>query len=363
MPKLLIMASEFPPGPGGIGTHAYQLSLHLAKLGWNVEVLSAQEHAAPHQIAAFNAQLPITLHSVQGTGVRKAVGYLDCLHKLSPDLMLASGLRPLWYASMQSRIPYIAMLHGRELRFGGMLQQPITRRALQRAACVVPVSKYTNQQMIKMGITPRRMQVIPNGGDAARFTPADCQSPRPTLLTVGSVSQRKGQDIVIRALPRILEALPDAVYQIAGAPFGAEELASLAHQAGVWDHVDLLGIVPPEQLVDLYRCCDVFIMTSRHTRDDFEGYGIAVIEAALCGKPAIVSAGSGLEEAVIDGITGIVVPQDSPDAAAQAVITLLSNSQMKRQMGQAAYQCAITEQSWDVRAAEYHELLCSLVNT
>ena len=74
------------------------------------------------------------------------------------------------------------------------------------------------------------------------------------------------------------------------------------------------------------NACDLFVMTSRNTADgDFEGYGIAVIEAALCGKPAVVSAGSGLGEAIVAGETGVLVREDDPPDTARAIAELLAD--------------------------------------
>jgi phosphatidylinositol alpha-1,6-mannosyltransferase len=103
-------------------------------------------------------------------------------------------------------------------------------------------------------------------------------------------------------------------------------------------------------------------MTSRHTPGgDFEGYGIAVVEAALCGKPAVVSDNSGLAEAVSPGKTGLVVPQDSPGAVAEAVTNLLLDDRQRLTMGQAARARALSEQTWQRRAEQYHHLLADLV--
>ncbi len=71
---------------------------------------------------------------------------------------------------------------------------------------------------------------------------------------------------------------------------------------------------------------DVFVMTSRHANDgDFEGYGIAVIEAALCGTPAVVSDNAGLVEAISPGTTGLTVPPDDPAATSNAILSLLGD--------------------------------------
>jgi phosphatidylinositol alpha-1,6-mannosyltransferase len=215
--------------------------------------------------------------------------------------------------------------------------------------------------------------VIPNGADETFFKPLDaatlhsCRNQLPRgalLLTVGNVTKRKGQGVVIRALPRILEQCPDTHYLIAGLPTDEAVLARLARELGVSDHVHFLGRVSGDKLVSLYSASDIFVMTSVFTSDgDYEGYGIAVVEAALCGKPAVVSGKSGLAEAVDDGETGLVVQQDDPEATARAVITLLQDDDKRRKMGEVAQERALRSRTWRNRVEAYDRLFRTLVSS
>ena len=81
--------------------------------------------------------------------------------------------------------------------------------------------------------------------------------------------------------------------------------------------------------------------------DQWEGFGVAVVEAALCGKPAVVSKNSGLVEAIIDGVTGIGVPEDDPRATATAILSLLTNQTLCREMGATARLQALAGRTWN----------------
>jgi len=184
----------------------------------------------------------------------------------------------------------------------------------------------------------------------------------PLLLSVGHVNERKGHDVVIRALPEILSVAPDVHFVVIGLPTLRARLEALAAQAGVTEHVHFLGRVGQDTLLEAYNACDIFLMPSRNAPDgDFEGFGIAAVEAALCGKPSIVSVGSGLAEAVQGEVTGICILEDDPAAMAAAVIRLLSTPELRTQMGEAARQRAISEQTWSVRVREYDEFLRAVV--
>ncbi len=178
---------------------------------------------------------------------------------------------------------------------------------------------------------------------------------------MGNVTERKGHDIVVRALPEILRRQPNTHYLVAGLPTRGRELEELAESLGVKDHVRLLGRVEADRLVRLLNAADVFVMTSRRTADgDVEGYGIAAVEAALCGLPSVVSGGSGLAEAVRDGETGLVVPAEDAPATAGAILSLLENEAERRAMGERARRRASAEQTWERCAARYDEALRSV---
>ena len=181
------------------------------------------------------------------------------------------------------------------------------------------------------------------------------------MLTVGQVSERKAQDVVIRALPRILTEHPDLTYVIAGLPTMQESFAALADELGVAGRVVFAGKVPDDVLPMAYNMADIFALVSRRTAaGDVEGFGIVVQEAALCGVPAIVSRDCGLTEAIREGETGLSVPPDDPGATAAAILTLLGDEPRRREMGQRARQAALTA-TWSERIDEYDLILRDLL--
>jgi phosphatidyl-myo-inositol dimannoside synthase len=376
--RLLIVSSEFPPGPGGIGTHAFCLASNLMKLGWKVSVVTSQDYANEDEIRSFNASQPFPI--VRFNSIPFAP--FEALYRWrvlarwarawEPDVLMATGDRAVLLVSAFARsrkLPCLAVGHGTEFNLPRSWERALVRRAFTQAAAIACVSRYTRAQMIGAGVRPKHEAVIQNGADANLFTmlPASAVNrvrkslgigDGHVLLTVGSVTERKGQDIVIRALPHILKRVGNVHYLVAGMPVRAAEFMQLAQDLKVADHVHFLGRVTSEKLVQLLNCCDVFVMTSKRTVDgDFEGYGIAVIEAALCGKPAVVSNCSGLAEAISEGITGLGVPEGDEVATANAILTLLEDDQRTRKMGETARQNALAQSTWEHKAREYDLLL------
>lgn len=383
-PRLLLVSTEFPPGPGGIGTHAYHLALQLRERGWEVAVFAAQDYADEARIRAFNQNQPfpiVRLEKVAGSpirAVRRFRAAWEFARTWKPDLVVASGDRAAslaaWVARTR-RLPWVAVGHGGEFCLASPAKRRLVRWAFNRADAVVTVSEYTRARMLGAGIRPRMDRVIPNGADEVRFTarpPEESAAFRSEhgldgaciLLTVGNVYERKGQDVVIRALPAVMERAPHVRYLVVGTPTRAEEFGRLAASLGVAEQVRFLGCVDPDTLVRCVNASDLFVMTSRHSADgDFEGYGIAVVEAALCGKPAVVSGNSGLAEAVVDGATALCVPENDVEATAGAILALVEDEALRHRMGEHAQRRARAEQTWSRRVAEYDRFFREILGT
>lgn len=380
--RLLFISSEFPPGPGGIGTHAYQICRRLAAAGWDVLALTPMNYATDSEISAFlGAQSFRVVRLLSGAGaVRLAFGRLGALLRLRrvfrPDVIVGSGERAVWLAWIASRlfgVPWLAVGHATEFGVRRWSQIAANRRAFSAASAVVCVSEYTWERMGRLGVRPRRGGVILNGADEGVFRTLDATEvaafrrgrgweKKRLLVTVGSVTPRKGQDIVVRALPRIVESVPNAHYVAVGIPEVAEECFRLASEMGVRDHVEFPGRMHAADLVGTLNCAEVFLMTSRHTAGgDFEGYGIAVTEAALCGLPAVVSGDSGVVEAIIPGSTGLVVPQEDPAATAGAAVLLLTDPQLRACMAGRALEDARKNRTWTHRVEQYTAVLDGLL--
>jgi phosphatidylinositol alpha-1,6-mannosyltransferase len=381
--RILILATEFPPGPGGIGTHAYELARWLPEYGWEVRVCACQDYAEREEILRFNERQPFAVSSL----IRASLpgGRLVHLARGSargrawkPNVVLATGrnavLAGAWTRWFHRKARLVAVAHGTELQAGGILRRRLARKAFQQSDLAIAVSGYTKRLLGGIGLEERRVLVVPNGADANRFQPATPTAVAGVrsklglgagraILTVGHVSERKGQETVVRALPMVAEKVPDVEYWMAGLPSQRRFLEELAARLGVAGRVRFLGRLGEDALAEVVQACDVFAMTSRTTADgDYEGYGIAVIEAALCGKPAVVSDCGGLPEAVLEGETGFVVPEGDAEATARALVRLLADAGLRQQMGEAARRRALAEGTWEKRAGQYDRVLRELVS-
>ena len=170
------------------------------------------------------------------------------------------------------------------------------------------------------------------------------------ILTVGRLVERKGHDMVIRALPGIERAVGPVRYVVAGAGPEEPRLRALAREVGCASDVRFIGPVSGEDLAALYSACDVFVMPSRALaqRDGVEGFGIVFLEAGACAKPVVGGRSGGITDAVLDGVTGMLVdPADGAELQA-VLIRLLDDPVEAQRLGARGRQrVEALAQSWE----------------
>ena len=372
--RILLVSSEFPPGPGGIGTHAYQLANYFSNQSHDVLILSPQDYVSDIERDGFNKLQKFKIITLSQKGnlflkVRNRAKIMkNALLEFKPDIVLVSGGRSIWLSAVLlkgKQIPWIVVGHGTEFGASSVVKTFLTRATCNQADAVIAVSDYTRSCITSLGITKPRIKVIHNGADAQYFHILPLEkinafrqvhgvNEKFVLLTVGNVSPRKGQEWVIRALPAIIKHHPDVVYWIAGLPSEQKKLERLAVGLGVSKHIHFWGRVDQATLLNLYNACDLFVMTSQQLKNgDFEGYGIAVIEAALCGKTSLVTNNSGLAEAVQERETGLLVPQGEVLPIADAVLSLIDSPEMLGNLSEKAKNRAMATQTWQHIGASY----------
>ncbi len=174
------------------------------------------------------------------------------------------------------------------------------------------------------------------------------------LLTIARLIDRKGQDIVIRALPRVLREVPDLVYVVAGKGDYRTALEALAGELGVASHVLFTGFVADEEVPDVYAAANAYVMLSREGEEvgDIEGFGITYLEAAAAGLPVIAGDSGGTADAVENKVTGVLVDPVNVPAVEEAILGFLKNPGRARAMGEAGRSRVEREFSLSTRAAK-----------
>ncbi len=268
------------------------------------------------------------------------------------------------------RLPYVVYAHGNEILDALRPGRERPQRTLRDAACVIAVSRFTAGLVQWAGVEPERIAVVHPGCDVHRFRPRPAREDLRqkllgsrhrdrVILTTGNLVARKGHDMVIRALPRLLAHVPDVTYLLVGDGPQRDELQALAATLGVRDRVVFAGRAEPEDLVDVYAVCDVFVMASRARIEtaDVEGFGIVFLEANACGKPVVGGRSGGVPEAVADGVSGLLVDPLDPEAIAAALTRLLTDTELARRLGGDGRLRVVREFDWARVAARVEAVL------
>jgi phosphatidylinositol alpha-1,6-mannosyltransferase len=169
---------------------------------------------------------------------------------------------------------------------------------------------------------------------------------RPVVVCVSRLVPRKGQDVLIQAMPAIAAKVEGAALLIVGGGPYEQKLRTLARRAGVADRVVFTGPVPAAELPEHFAAGNVFAMPCRTRRlgMDVEGLGIVYLEASATGLPVVAGDSGGAPDAVREGITGVVVDGIDVAAVAEQVSGLLADPRRAAAMGTAGRHW--TEQSW-----------------
>ncbi|HEX9827176.1 MAG TPA: glycosyltransferase family 4 protein [Flavobacteriaceae bacterium] len=361
--NVLIVTSEFPPQPGGIGNHAHHLAKHLQLSQFQVRVISDQRSAFGEKEQTFDGTLSFKVYRVKKTKVRFMM-YLKRIwvlfkHIESSQLVMASGKFSLWtvaFASLFYHKTFVAIVHGTEVNFKTFLLRASIDFALKRFTKVICVSNYTKSLIGHLKL--QQVEVIPNGIDTSKWQAASVEPMAlpgfPKLVTVGNVTERKGQLQVIEQLPELLKVFPELHYHCIGIPTERERFLKVAKHLQVDRHITFHGAVDDLYLKQLLASSDIFVMLSKPTATgDVEGFGIAILEANALGIPSIGALGCGIEDAIKDGESGYLIHHDDPEALKTAIQQILENKNEFSKQAKAWAQM----HDWEIIVERYVEVI------
>ena len=374
MARTLLVTNDFPPRPGGIQSYLQALVSRLP--AEDLVVYAPRWRGDSHIQYDAKQSFEVVRHSttlmLPTPDVARRAASLVREHECdnvwfgaaAPLALMASGLR----SAGANRI--IASTHGHEV---GWSMLPGARQALRvigdSTDVITYISKYTRGRFASAFGAHAALEHVPPGVDHKMFRPDPAAreelraryglGERPTILCLSRLVPRKGQDMLIRALPLVRERIGDAVLVIAGGGPYAEALHKLAADSGVEDHIVFTGSLKSDELAAHHNIADVFAMPAR-TRGgglDVEGLGIVYLEASATGVPVVAGNSGGAPETVVEGETGHVVDGRSASAIATAIADVLSDPVRAKEMGVAGRRWVEENWQWDVLAGRLRRLL------
>lgn len=272
---------------------------------------------------------------------RAALQQLPLLHAhFGPDGVYAMAL------AESLDIPLIVTYHGFEAVASKLAlwlsrevmnyQFLIHENALKhRVSAIVVVSDFVRRRLLAKGYPAEKIVLHYIGVDTEKFSPARQKPDERYILSVGRHTRRKGIATLLTAFARIARQHPEVtLVQVGAGPLSAE-LHALAARLGIAERVRFLGAQPHGRVLELMKGAEIFSLPSQTSGSgDSEALGIVFNEASACAVPVVSTLHGGIPEAVLDGETGMLVPERDDRALADRLDILLRDRALARRMGQ-----------------------------
>ncbi|QNE89879.1 glycosyltransferase family 4 protein [Corynebacterium incognita] len=370
MPRILLVTNDYPPTIGGIQSYLRDFLATLPPEEVMVFASTQDREAArmydaevPHRVIRWPRRVmlptPATAREMQRI-IRDNGIEVVWFGAAAPLALMGAKAREAGARTV------IATTHGHEV---GWSMLPGARQALRvignNADIVTYISDYTLRRFRRAFGSHPQFVHLPSGVDVDTFRPLDASGraavreqwglgERPVIVCISRLVPRKGQDSLLRALPSVHERFPDAQLIIVGKGSYAKRLKEMARGL---KHVTLTGPLEFGAMVRLLGAADIFAMPAR-TRGkglDVEGLGIVYLEAQACAVPVVAGQSGGAPETVTAD-SGIVVDGRDEAALTDALVRLLGDDALRRQMGAAGRRHVEESWTWEVMGQRLREI-------
>jgi glycosyltransferase involved in cell wall biosynthesis len=352
--RLLIVTFDPPQNIGGVEGRVQGYLTQLMKRGDFVEVEAfapgyrftkegfhgSRLHKCPSETRSIIRSFRYTLRVISGDSI-------DSVFLLSGGITIFGNMLLLYCRMRRKRTAILLygkdILQARKGRLGKVLL--FTSQLLTNQ--IVTNSRFTASLLpryFQPGIAILYPSVDPGIQDTAGV---HVPSKGGVILFVGRLVRRKGADDLIAAFNLLQSDIPAARLEIVGDGPERVNLEKLVTDLGLGKRVSFLGSLKGRALNEKYLECDVLVMPSRTLKDDVEGFGTVFLEAGLAGKPSIGTNSGGIPEAVIDGETGILVPEADIKELASALKRVLGDEALGKRLGENARRRVLTEFTWE----------------
>jgi phosphatidylinositol alpha-1,6-mannosyltransferase len=361
--KILLLAFDYRPRLGGVATCAFELANALAELpDVEIKVLAPTYSSGEKSYYDKNFSCErITLPESAWLAVIPLTLKLFFLKlKYKPDVIISM----LWFPeglsnylaskfSLGWNIPHYIFAHGVEIlesksslkkRIRGFLKF-VKIAVFKDTTKIFAVSKFTKEQVaIQCCVSNDQISIVNNGVDLNKFLPSQPSSElvkryqlenKKIFLTITRLDDYKGIDVTLKALSLIIPQHKNVMYLVGGIGPDLPRLENIVKELKLQNHVQFLGKIPEEQLIEHYNLADCFILNSRTDwqTPNYEGFGIVFLEAAACEKPIIAGNSGGISDAVSHNQNGWLVNPEDPKDLAQIMNRILENPELGIKFG------------------------------
>jgi len=382
--NILIVATDFKPLSGGISEYTYHMVKALSVRGNNITILSpfmdgCQEFdkTCSFKVIRYDADYLYSLNKW-----RKYIKEFRLLSSIiredKIDVVIGNFLctDPYIYwlvAKILGKVSCV-FIHGADILLHPKQIDKFKKSLILRNVDTVFCNtKFTQKKAIGLGVCEAKTFVAYPGISPAEFEAGDKQKAsllcrkllrenKKIIFALGRLLERKGQDTLIRAMPKVLKEIPEAICIIGGEGPYKDKLKQLAIECRVEKEVMFVGQVYEQQRQSYYEACSVFAMVNRELNNgDAEAFGMVFLEANVCYKPVIGGRSGGVPEAIMHDKTGFLVDPLNIDEVSDKIVYLLKNPNIASQLGQAGRQWVEDNFTWDKLVPQIEEKLAMLI--
>jgi glycosyltransferase involved in cell wall biosynthesis len=377
--KIIQVVPYFPPHIGGEETYVYSLSRELAARGHEVTVLTSLESGLckNENISGVKIHRIKVLMKVYNNPVAPSL-FAKLIQEDAKNCVLHAHQYPIFFSdvsafvSLTRHIPFILHVHviPEPKSFSSSIPLTLYYKLLWKLTlkptCRIIVPSFAYRKLLlNLGVAAKKIRVVPYAIDTYKFHPKNdgsnfkkkvaCEGFK-IILTVGRLNYQKGLHVLIKALPLIKNQFKDIKLIIVGEGEERKHLQDLTMRLNVDENVVFTGALHNDELPQAYACADVFVLPSF-----FESFGITFLEAQATGKPIVGTNVGGVPEAVLNRESGLLIEPGNVKDLAQAVITILSDREMAKRMGERGRKHVEENFSWyiavDKIVSLYKEIL------
>ena len=374
MPSILLVTNDFGPRAGGIETFVMGLLERVPK--GEVIVYTSHQSSTGEYDRRWRDDYGVEVVRDKSSILLPTPRVIRNLQKLIDERNLSTvwfgaaaplGVSARWLRRAGAE-HIVALTHGHEVWWSKVWPFSWAISEIARSIDVVTyLGDFTHQAIARRFKDKNKLTKIAPGIDTEHFRPLDGRelrekygiADRATIVSVGRLVHRKGQDRLVEAMPLVLKEIPEAHLVFIGEGPHRKRLDELVKKFKLENHVTFIGRIQYSDLPRHICLGDIFAMPSRSRLFglEVEGLGIVYLEASACGLPVVGGNSGGAPDTVKEGITGFVVDGNKLPEIADRIITLLKDDELRNQMGNAGRSWAMEEWQWKRWSQAFNQVL------
>lgn len=368
--KLMVVTPYFYPESGGVANHTYNLYKRVAKKNYEIIIITSgkkneimEENLEGMKVYRLPRQFKISNTPIS-FGWKKQIK--DIIEKEKPDLIL--GHMPVAFIcditlplSLKEKVPFIIKYHhGGSMKKGkfpidiliGLYETIFLKRIFKRSNKIITSSEFVKKIFLNKYLD--KTMVITPAVDIKLFKPSR-SNPKNRILFVGNLKKSenyKGLNYLLESMSLIKNKNSKIKLIVVGDGDYRHHYEKLSKDLGIEENVEFKGELKERELIKEYNNINILVLPSL-----MESFGMVLIEAMACKKPVIGSNIGGIPYVIDDGKNGLLVPPKDPQALAGAIMKILENPKLAKQMGENGYKKVKDNFTWDKKVIETEKIV------